>query len=140
MSKTHEIRLTQLDSVRLESALMEILRTSQTEPQGAAELEALLDAAAIVPPDTIGPSVITMNSTVVLEARPSGEQTTLTLVYPKDAATEHSRVSVLSPMGRALLGSRVGDLIRVVVPAYGERQFVVAALTFQPEASGRLDL
>ena len=45
MSKTHEIRLTQLDSVRLESALMEILRTSRTEPQGAAELEALLELA-----------------------------------------------------------------------------------------------
>jgi regulator of nucleoside diphosphate kinase len=81
-----------------------------------------------------------MNSTVVLEARPSGEQTTLTLVYPKDADSGQSRVSVLSPMGRALLGARVGDSIRVVVPAYGERQFVVAALTFQPEANGRFDL
>lgn len=140
MRKTHEIHLTELDVLRLESALMEILRTSSTEPQGASELEALLDSAAIVPSDSIEPSVVTMNSTVVLEARPSGEQTTLTLVYPKDANTEHSRVSVLSPMGRALLGARVGDLVRVVVPACGERQFVVAALTFQPEASGRFDL
>jgi regulator of nucleoside diphosphate kinase len=140
MNKTHEIRLTELDVVRLESTLMEILRISPSEPQGAAELEVLLDSAAIVPSNTIEPSVVTMNSTVVLEARPSGEQTTLTLVYPKDADSGQSRVSVLSPMGRALLGSRVGDSIRVVVPAYGERQFVVAALTFQPEANGRFDL
>lgn len=140
MRKSHELRLTELDVVRLESALMEVLRVSTTEPQGAAELEVLLDSAAIVPSDAIGPSVVTMNSTVVLEARPSGEQTTLTLVYPKDADSGRSRISVLSPMGRALLGARVGDQIRVVVPAHGERQFVIAALTFQPEANGRFDL
>ena len=140
MTHTREVRLTELDVVRLESVLMEILRTSLGEPQGAAELETLLDSAAIVPSTQIEPGVVTMNSTVVLEARPSGQQTTLTLVYPKDADAARSRVSVLSPMGRALLGAHAGDVIRVVVPGYGERQFAVAALTFQPEASGRFDL
>lgn len=140
MTRTREVRLTELDVVRLESALMEILRTSPEEPQGAAELETLLDSAAIVPSARIEPGVVTMNSTVVLDAQPSGQQTTLTLVYPKDADAARSRVSVLSPMGGALLGAHVGDMIRVVVPGYGERQFVVAALTFQPEASGRFDL
>ena len=140
MTRTHEVRLTELDVIRLESALMEILRTSPDEPQGAAELETLIDSAAVVPSSQIEPGVITMNSTVVLDAEPSGQQTTLTLVYPRDADPAHSRVSVLSPMGRALLGAHVGDVVRVVVPAYGERRFVVAALTFQPEASGRFDL
>lgn len=140
MTRTREVRLTELDVVRLESALMEILRTSPDEPQGTAELETLLDSAAVVPATRIEPGVVTMNSTVVLDARPSGQQTTLTLVYPKDADAAHSRVSVLSPMGRALLGAHVGDVIHIVVPGYGERQFAVAALTFQPEASGRFDL
>ena len=49
MTQTHEIRLTELDAVRLERALMQLLKASTTEPQGAAELESLLDAAAIVP-------------------------------------------------------------------------------------------
>ena len=119
---------------------MELLKREAVEPQGAAELEALLDAAAIVPPDGIDPHIVTMNSTVVLEVRPSGQRTTLTLVYPKDADPEQSRVSVLSPVGRALLGARVNDLIRVHVPGHGERQLVVAELTYQTEANGRFDL
>jgi regulator of nucleoside diphosphate kinase len=140
MTRTHEIRLTELDAVRLERALMELLKTSASEPHGATELESLLDAAAVVPPDTIGPDVVTMNSTVVLEARPSGERTTLTLVYPKDADPEQSRVSVLSPVGRTLLGAHVGDLLRVVVPGHSVRELQVAELTYQPEANGRFDL
>ena len=140
MTRTHEIRLTELDAVRLERALVQILKTSTIEPQGAAELEALLDAAAIVPSASIEPQVVTMNSTVVLEARPSAERTTFTLVYPKDVDPEQSRISVLSPVGRALLGARVGDVIRVLVPAHGEREFVVVELTYQPEANGRFDL
>jgi regulator of nucleoside diphosphate kinase len=140
MTRTHEIHLTELDAVRLERALMQILKTSATEPQGTAELETLLDMAAIVPSESIEPDVVTMNSTVVLESRPSGERTTLTLVYPKDVDPDQSRVSVLSPVGRALIGARVGDRVRVVVPGHGEREFAVTELTYQPEANGRFDL
>jgi len=140
MTRIHEIRLTELDAVRLERAVMEVLKTSPVEPQGAAELEALLDNAAIVPSASIGPGVVTMNSTVVLEARPFGERTTLTLVYPKDVDPDQSRVSVLSPVGRALLGAHVGDVIRVLVPGHGERELTVAELAYQPEANGRFDL
>jgi len=140
MIRTHEIRLTELDAVRLERALMELLKASDGEPQGASELESLLDAAAIVPSASIDPNVVTMNSTVVLESRPSGERSTLTLVYPKDADPEQSKVSVLSPVGRALLGARVNDRVHVVVPGYGERELALVALTYQPEANGRFDL
>jgi regulator of nucleoside diphosphate kinase len=140
MNRTHEIHLTELDAVRLERALMQTLKTSASEPQGTAELETLLDTAAIVPSDTIDADVVTMNSAVVLESRPSGERTTLTLVYPKDVDSDQSRVSVLSPVGRALIGARVGDQVRVVVPGHGEREFAVAELIYQPEANGRFDL
>lgn len=140
MNRTHEIRLTELDAVRLERAIMELLKSTDAEPHGASELESLLDAAAIVPSAAIDPNVVTMNSTVVLEAHPSMERTTLTLVYPKDADPEQSKVSVLSPVGRALLGARVSDRVRVVVPGYGERELALVALTYQPEANGRFDL
>jgi regulator of nucleoside diphosphate kinase len=140
MNRTHEIHLTEIDAVRLERALMQILKTSASEPQGTAELETLLDTAAIVPSDTIDADVVTMNSAVALESRPTGERTTLTLVYPKDVDPDQSRVSVLSPVGRALIGARVGDQVRVVVPGHGEREFAVAELIYQPEANGRFDL
>ena len=140
MNRTHEIRLTELDAVRLERALMELLKASDGEPQGASELESLLAAAAIVPSASIDPNVVTMNSTVVLESRPSGERTTLTLVYPKDVDPAQSKVSVLSPVGRALLGARVNDRVHVVVPGYGERELALVELTYQPEANGRFGL
>ena len=140
MTRTHEIRLTELDAVRLERALMELLKSTDGEPQGAAELESLIDAAAIVPSSSIDPNVVTMNSTVVLEARPAGERTTLTLVYPKDVDLQQSRVSVMSPVGRALLGARVGDVLKVLVPGHGERELGVVELSYQPEANGRFDL
>ena len=140
MIRTHEIRLTELDAVRLERALMELLKRADGEPQGAAELESVLDAAAIVPSARIDSDVVTMNSTVVLESRPSGERTTLTLVYPKDVDPSQSRVSVMSPVGRALLGARVGDVLKVLVPGYGQRELGVVDLTYQPEANGRFDL
>ena len=140
MTRTHEIRLTELDAVRLERALMELLKRTDGEPQGAAELESVLDATAIVPSASIDSDVVTMNSTVVLESRPSGERTTLTLVYPKDVDPSQSRVSVMSPVGRALLGARVGDVLKVLVPGHGQRELGVVDLTYQPEANGRFDL
>ena len=53
---------------------------------------------------------------------------------------ERSRVSVLSPVGRALLGARAGDVLRVLVPGHGEREFALVELSYQPEANGRFDL
>lgn len=140
MTRSHGIRLTELDAVRLERALMKLLKRTYSEPQGAAELESVLDDAAIVPSASIDPDVVTMNSTVVLEARPSGERTTLTLVYPKDVDPSLSRVSVMSPVGRALLGARVGDVLRVLVPGHVQRELGVVELSYQPEANGRFDL
>jgi len=114
MTRSNEIHLTELDAARLERSLIEQLRQSPEPAQGTAELEALLDAAAVVPSATIDPAVVTMNSTVVLEEQPAGRRMTVTLVYPKDSDPERSQVSVLSPVGRALIGARVGDTIKVV--------------------------
>ena len=113
MTRTNEIRLTDLDAARLERSLIEQLRQSPEPAQGTAELEALLDAAAVVPSATIDPNIVTMNSTVVLEEQPAGRRMTVTLVYPRDSDPERSQVSVLSPVGRALIGARVGDTIKI---------------------------
>lgn len=140
MTRSIEIRLTDLDAARLERSLSEQLRGSPEPAQGTAELEALLDAASIVPSATIDPNVVTMNSTVVLEEQPAGRHLTVTLVYPKDSDPERSRVSVLTPVGRALIGARVGDTIGIVVPGNPPRDLRVVELKYQPEANGRFDL
>ena len=140
MTRTNEIRLTDLDAARLERSLIEQLRQSPEPTQGTAELEALLDAAAVVPAAAIDPNIVTMNSTVVLEELPTGRRMTVTLVYPRDSDAERSQVSVLSPVGRALIGARVGDTIKVVVPGNEPRELCVAEMQYQPEANGRFDL
>ena len=140
MPRTNDIRLTELDAARLERSLIAQLRREETASQATAELEAILDAASVVPAAAIDPLVVTMNSTVVLEDPASGDRTTLTLVYPNEADAERSRVSVLSPMGRALIGSRVGETIEVVVPHHPSRRLLVADVPYQPEANGRFDL
>ena len=140
MNRTNEIRLTDLDAARLERSLIEQLRQSPEPAQGTAELEALLDAAAVVPSATIDPNIVTMNSTVVLEEQSAGRRMTVTLVYPRDSDPERSHVSVLSPVGRALIGARVGDTIKIVVPGNEPRELRVAEMQYQPEANGRFDL
>lgn len=140
MNRNTEILLTELDAARLERSLIDQLRREDAPTQGTAELEALLDEAAVVPSAFIDPKVITMNSTVVIEEVPSGNRTTLTLVYPNEADPERARVSVLSPVGRSLVGARVGETVDVVVPNHPTRQLKVAELTYQPEANGRYDL
>lgn len=140
MNRNTEILLTELDAARLERSLIDQLRREDAPTQGTAELEALLDEAAVVPSAFIDPKVITMNSTVVIEEVPSGNRTTLTLVYPNEADPERARVSVLSPVGRSLVGARVGETVDVVVPNHPTRQLTVAELTYQPEANGRYDL
>jgi len=140
MLRNNEIQLTELDVLRIERALTHALEAEPAGPQGAAELETLLDCAAVVPANTIDRDVVTMNSTVVLRAHESGQRMTITVVYPKDVDPKRARVSVLSPMGRALIGARVGDVIRVAAPSHAALEFTVVALTFQPEAHGRFDL
>jgi regulator of nucleoside diphosphate kinase len=140
MNRNTEIRLTERDAARLERSLNAQLRREDAPAQGIAELEALLDAAAVVPAASIDPQVVTMNSTVVLEEVPSGTRTTLTLAYPDEADAERRRVSVLSPVGRALIGARVGETVEVAVPNHPTRQLLIAELTYQPEASGHFDL
>lgn len=140
MNRNNEIRLTELDAARLERSLIEQLRREDAATHGTAELEALLDAAAVVPAASIDPHVVTMNSTVVVEEVPSGTRTTLTVAYPNEANPERARVSVLSPVGRALIGARVGDTVEVVVPNHPTRQLLVTELTYQPEANGHFDV
>jgi regulator of nucleoside diphosphate kinase len=140
MNRNHEIRLTELDAARLGRVVTNTLKSAGRELQGANELESVLDAAAVVPSSVIDPDVVTMNSTVVLERRPAGERSRVTLVYPQDVDPERGRVSVLSPVGRALLGARTGDVLRVPVPGHGEREFSIVELSWQPEANGRFDL
>lgn len=98
-------------------------------------IEDLNSADRVLSPE-ISPDVVTMNSQVEVVFDGSATHQQLTLCYPKDADAGMGFISVLSPVGSALLGRRVGDEARWQLPQGGARSARVAAILFQPEASG----
>ena len=77
-----------------------------------------------------------MNSRVRIKDLDSGEETVYTLVYPKDANIEEGKLSVLAPIGTALLGYQAGDIIEWLLPAGVLRRLKIKKVVFQPEAVG----
>ncbi len=100
------ITISSLDAERLEDLL--------ATPGDDIHQQALLDELAraeIVSPEDMPPGVVTMNSTVRFEIDAPDEEFCLTLAYPKDMSHVQSGISVLTPIGTALLGLSVGDTI-----------------------------
>ena len=99
------------------------------------ELVVEIQRASVVPAAEIPPEVITMNSRARLLDLDQGTTLEYTLVYPQDADFAEGKISVLAPIGAAMLGYRVGDEIEWIVPG-GLRRLRVEAVLYQPEAAG----
>ncbi len=93
-----------------------------------------LERARIVSAEKLPPDVITINSVAELLDLDSGEVMEFTLVLPSRANIDEGKISVLAPLGTAMLGYRVGDEFRWAVP-YGMRRLKVTQVHFQPEAA-----
>ena len=129
------IFITQADMTRLQS-LIESLKTSREDIK---DLRAELDHASIVAPVDIPPDVITMNSKAELRDLTDNEIMTYTLVFPAKANADDGMISVLAPIGTAMLGHRVGDEFEWRVPA-GPIRLRVESVLYQPEAAGHFHL
>ncbi len=97
-------------------------------------LEEELDRAEVIEPEAIPRNVVTMNSEVRLRDLDSGEILVYRLVFPNQPRKENS-ISVLAPIGTAMLGYRVGKVIKWRVPK-GIRRLKVLEVIYQPEAAG----
>ena len=95
-----------------------------------------LDRADIVEPRDMPPTRVTMNSTVRFRVESSPEEFELTLVYPKDVDSSGRTLSVLAPVGSALLGLSQGDEITWPKPGGGELRVRIVEVTYQPERAG----
>jgi len=136
-----KIYITQLDHKRLTDLLFSASTQRHKNPdkEYLKALDQELQRAQVVAPKDIPGDVITMNSQVLLIDLTSNEEITLSLVYPADADISQNKISVLAPVGTAMVGYRVGDTIEWPVPA-GLRRLKVKQVLFQPEAAGRFDL
>ena len=93
-----------------------------------------LDRADIVPFHTVPPNVVTMYSRVVFKDETTGELRIVTIVYPQDADPSEGKISVMAPVGSALLGVSVGQSIEWCCPDGQPRTLRVVELLHQPEA------
>lgn len=129
------IYITEADMKRLRP-LIEVLKNSRDDLRS---LEAELAHARVVAPSDVPPDVITMNSKARLRDLRSGEEMTYTLVFPDKAIIEHGKISVVAPIGTAMLGQRVGDEFEWEVPS-GLVRLRVEEVLYQPEAAGHYHL
>lgn len=95
-----------------------------------------LDRPEIGEPEEIPPNRVTMNSCVRFVDVGSKREHEVTLVFSGHANVETNRISVLAPVGSALLGLSVGDSIKWPLPNARSRRLRVVAVTYQPEAAG----
>lgn len=128
------IIMTAADHAELEAVITFTGKVSERARVELSALEGELKRAEIVEPEEIPSDVITMNSRAELLDIESKERMQFTLVLPRDARIEEGKISVLAPLGTAMLGYRVGDDFQWHVP-YGVRRLKVTNVYFQPEAA-----
>ena len=124
------------DARRLEALLQG--ETGRGAPM-AGLLEQELARATLVEPTQVPADVVTMHSRVVCADDTSGERHEVELEYPHEADADLGRISILAPVGTALLGLAVGDAIDWPVPGGRTTRVRVMAVPYQPEATHLLD-
>jgi regulator of nucleoside diphosphate kinase len=129
------IHITQFDNQRLRDLLAEARYTGYRGSEYLKGLEQELDRAKVVDPKTVPPDLVTMNSRVRLEDLETGEEMVYTLVFPENANLAENKISILAPIGTAMLGYRVGDVFEWKVPS-GISRMKIKELLYQPESAG----
>src|ERR1051325_6538568 len=133
--KATTIYITELDYNRLSGLIDRTRERDGSDREYLNKLETELDRAEIVAPRDIPANVVTMRSQVRLRDLMSGESNTYSLVFPTEADFAKGKISVLAPIGTAILGYRQGDTIEWPVPS-GMRKLKIEEILYQPEAAG----
>ena len=133
MTTKPKLVISSLDAARLEKLLESL--PDHAFP-GKDDLENELARAEIVDPREMPPNVVTMNSTVRFSIESTAKEFYLTLVYPQDAEADASTISILAPVGSALLGLSQGDEIEWPKPGGGVLHVRIEEVTYQPERAG----
>jgi regulator of nucleoside diphosphate kinase len=118
--------------------LLALIEQWEADPQDRGCIDDLaeeLERATVVEPQEMPGDVVTMNSRLRLTDADTGERKTVTIVFPGMVNTDEGKISVLAPLGTALLGYRVGELVEWNVPS-GLRRLRIDEIEYQPEAAG----
>lgn len=132
--QTSHIQITQSDYNKLQKLLREFPMNGPQDKNCGEALRHELERADIIPSDEISPDVVTLNSRVRLRDLDEDETMEFTIVLPEEADAQTGRISILAPLGTAMLGYRAGDDFEWNVPG-GHCRFRVEEILFQPEAN-----
>jgi regulator of nucleoside diphosphate kinase len=134
--KHREIYITQHDLSRLQGLVNAASgRYTGKDREHLFMLAEELDRGHIIESAKTPPDIITMNTTVRIRDLQTDKTMIYSLVFPHKADIDQNKLSVLAPLGTALLGFRVGDIIEWPVPA-GTRHIQILEILYQPEAAG----
>lgn len=131
------ITVSTLDFKRIESVL-DALPSAYDDVKD--RLFAELDRAAVVEPNAVPSTLVTMNSRVCFTVLATGVTMVKTLVYPKDLAANENNISILTPLGSALLGLSVGQEIEWKIDAQKTMRVRIDTIEYQPERAGDFHL
>lgn len=132
-----QLMVSRKDMERLTTLMEEYRGDASSQPYFKA-LKRELTQATILEPTDMPADVVTMNSTVQIRNLDAKRSQKVTVVYPQDADIDEDKISILAPIGTALLGYRAGDEVQWEVPA-GLRTFRIEKILYQPEAAGDFD-
>ena len=131
--KRNKIVITETDFERLQWLVESWKQLSQRDAERLDDLENELRRAIVVKSGEVPPDVVTMNSRVRIQDLSRGGEHTYQIVFPEDADLDENRISVLAPIGTALIGYRTGTTVEWRVPS-GTRRFRILDVEYQPEA------
>lgn len=129
------IFITNKDAEKLQQLIRESFHTNYRGSDYLKKLAKEMEKAFVVKPEQIPADVITLNSTARLEDQETNDEMVYTLVFPEDADVSQGKISILAPIGTAMLGYKVGDAFEWDTPG-GTRFLRVKEILYQPEASG----
>lgn len=134
MATRPPIIINRLDAERLQRLIDE---ADDKDLAVARSLEEELARGEVVDPEQIPEHVVSMCSQVQFTDLDRDRQIIRTLVYPHALATTEDGISVMAPVGAALLGLRIGDTIDWPLPGGREVQLRIDAILWQPEREGQ---
>lgn len=135
MMKKRTLHITEYDMQRLRKIIGDVRNWDRRDREYLDYLEKELDDAVLVPSDQMPVDFVTLNTRMRVRDLDSNDEESIQLVFPSDANFREGKISILTPVGTALIGYRAGDTVEWRIPS-GTRRLRIEEIIYQPEAEG----
>ena len=136
--KQRQIFITAFDKKRLDELVAVARKFGEHARDDLDDLAVELARAKVIEPKKVPANVVTMNSKVILHDLDTSEDLTYSLAFPNEADIDSGAISVLAPVGTAILGYQEGNVVEWSVPS-GKRRIRIERILYQPEAAGHFN-